>query len=99
MYADYNVYFLDDFKHLFEDLNTNYYGMLDQLIASKGRTFIGTFHSTFTGYINRMRGYHSQKNKLEGYETGMIRSYYFNPEDRKNAMLKYAPVKILHPKY
>jgi len=89
----YNVYYLDDFKHLFKDLNTNYYGMLDQLIASKGRTFVGTFHSTFTGYINRMRGYHSQKYQLEGYEIGAIKSYYFVPKDKKNVMLKYAPVK------
>lgn len=37
----FHVYFLDDFLHLVPDLNRNYYGMLDQRIASRGRTFIG----------------------------------------------------------
>mmetsp|Transcript_27837 Transcript_27837/g.32953 ORF Transcript_27837/g.32953 Transcript_27837/m.32953 type:complete len:569 (-) Transcript_27837:98-1804(-) len=89
----YKVYFLDDFKHLFKDLNTNYYGMLDQLIASKGRTFVGTYHSTFTGYIDRMRGYHAQKYKLQGYEMGTIESYYFVPVEKKSVYQKYAPVR------
>jgi len=89
----YHVYFLDDFKDLFENMNTNYYGMLDQLIASKGRTFVGTYYSTFTGYIDRMRGYHSQKQKLEGYEDGAIQSYFFTPEGKKNVMRRYVPVE------
>mmetsp|Transcript_14977 Transcript_14977/g.21928 ORF Transcript_14977/g.21928 Transcript_14977/m.21928 type:complete len:92 (+) Transcript_14977:119-394(+) len=63
--------------------------MLDQLIASKGRTFVGTFYSTFTGYINRMRGYHAVKNQMEGYELGHVNSYYFTPAQRRNAMTKY----------
>lgn len=47
----YNLLFLNDFKHLFEDLNSNYMGMLDQRIASRGRTFIGAYYSTFTGKL------------------------------------------------
>ena len=35
--------------------------------------------STFTGYINRLRGYHAQKNKLSGYDQGLIESYYIVP--------------------
>ena len=31
--------------------------MLETLIAAQGRTFSGTFMSTFSGYIVRMRGY------------------------------------------
>jgi hypothetical protein len=73
----YDIYFLDDFKHLFPDMNTNLYGMLDQLVATKGRTFVGTYFSTFTGYINRMRGYHVNKIKGEGYELGKVNSYFF----------------------
>ena len=38
--ANYNVYFLDDFMHLLKGLNKNYYGMLDQRIASRGRIFM-----------------------------------------------------------
>lgn len=67
--------------------------MLDQLIASRGRTFVGTFHSTFTGYINRMRGYHAEKDKLEGYELGQIQSYFFTPDKQKEVMRKYRPVR------
>jgi len=91
----YSVYFLDDFiKEFLPGMNTNYYGMLDQLIASKGRTFVGTFFSTFTGYINRMRGYHADKRKLQGHEIGSIQSFYFLPSDKKNIMQKYAPLKM-----
>ena len=72
----YNLLFLKDFEYLFPDLNPNYYGMLDQLIASMGDVFFGTYYSTFTGYINRMRGYHSQNKKAYGHQVGMIDSYY-----------------------
>jgi hypothetical protein len=68
-------------------MNTNYYGMLDQLIASKGRLFFGTYYSTFTGYINRMRGYASTKFGLPGGNNGTIDSYYFTK--RKNSMRHY----------
>ena len=80
-------------KYQFEGLNTNYYGMLDQLIASKGRTFIGTYYSTFTGYINRMRGYASTKFELEGFDKGIIDSYYFTPKGKKEDMRKYKAIR------
>mmetsp|Transcript_22535 Transcript_22535/g.34743 ORF Transcript_22535/g.34743 Transcript_22535/m.34743 type:complete len:124 (-) Transcript_22535:333-704(-) len=78
----YKLYFLNDFKHLLKDLNTNYYGMLEQLITSRGETFLGTYFSTFTGYIHRMRGYHSHKDKLPGYKEGKLHSYFFSPKSR-----------------
>ena len=89
----YDIVFLDDFKHLLEGLNTNYFGMVDQLVASRGRVFFGTFYSTFTGYINRMRGYHVDTEKLKGWEDGTMNSYYFFPNSRKYEMRKYAPIK------
>jgi len=89
----YDVTFLDDYMHLIEGVNPNYYGMLDQLVAYKGRVFVGTWFSTLSGYVNRMRGYYSVKNKLEGYELGTLPSYYFVPKDRKNQMIQYMPVK------
>lgn len=88
----YKIYFMDDFKDMLEGVNTNYYGMIDQLVASRGRTFIGTFFSTFTGYINRVRGYHSQKDKTKGWELGIIDSYYYIPVEKKNEMRKYRPI-------
>ena len=48
-------------------------GMLDQVIASQGRVFVGTWYSTFTGYINRLRGYYGKPKTT---------SYYFWPKKR-----------------
>jgi hypothetical protein len=42
-------------------------GMVDTIVASQGRVFVGTWFSTFSGYIIRVRGYHGLANK----------SYYF----------------------
>lgn len=89
----YNIVFLDDFSHLLKGINTNFYGMLDQLVASKGRIFFGTFFSTLSGYINRMRGYYITKHKLPGNEDGTMESYYFTPADKMLLMKKYHPVK------
>ena len=50
-------------------------GMIDTIVASRGRIFVGTYFSTFSGYINRMRGYHGMT---------MKKSYY-GVEDRKFA--------------
>lgn len=89
----YDICFLEDFLHLVPDVNTNYYGMLDQIIASKGELFFGTFYSTFSSYIHRLRGYHATKRKSDGHDTGGIGSYYFVPKQYKFAMKKYTPVK------
>lgn len=59
--AGWNILFLDDFKDVIgENINPNYYGMIDQLVVSRGETFFGCWFSTFSGYIMRLRGYHSQ---------------------------------------
>jgi GDP-fucose protein O-fucosyltransferase len=76
----YNILFLDDFKDQIQGINPNYYGMLDQLVASRADVFVGAFYSTFTGYINRMRGYHAQKDKTAGYKDGLIESHYYVPK-------------------
>ena len=58
--------FLDDYWDMARlgDLDKNFLGMIDTIVASHGRAFAGTWFSTFTGYINRMRGYlgHSMTN-------------------------------------
>jgi hypothetical protein len=58
--------FLDDYWDIAKlgDLDSSFLGMVDTIVASHGRTFAGTWFSTFTGYINRMRGYvgHSMQN-------------------------------------
>jgi hypothetical protein len=95
--AHYKLYFLADFAKEIESVNPNYYGMLDQLVASRGEIFFGAFYSTFTGFINRMRGYHVQKQKREGdYEQGAIPSYYYVPkrlQEFRNVMRSYFPLQ------
>jgi hypothetical protein len=75
------VRFLDDYwdSAKLGDLDSYFLGMIDTIVASHGRAFAGTWFSTFTGYINRMRGYlgHPMKN-----------SWYSWPE-RKDAMQEY----------
>jgi len=90
-YAD--VVFLDDMLSEVEGINTNYYGMVDQLVASRGKNFFGCWFSTFTGYINRLRGYHTDDQKLPGYENGETPSYFYAPSDRFGHMREYWPVK------
>jgi len=91
----YNVTFLDDYMYLIAKINTNFYGMVDQLVASRGRIFFGTFFSSLSGYVHRLRGYHSQKLKLLGWEDGELNgSYYFIPDDRKHHMLTYRSPKL-----
>jgi hypothetical protein len=53
MASHYDLVFLGDYKHLIGNLNSNFYGMADQLIASRSRVFFGCWFSTFTSYINR----------------------------------------------
>ena len=89
----YDVVFLDDYMDLLKDVNSNYFGMIDQLIASRGDTFFGCWFSTFTGFINRMRGYHSVKDKLPGYEDGTLpTTFYYATPQKKVEMHEYKPL-------
>jgi hypothetical protein len=40
-----------------DDVNPNYSGMVEQVIAAGADRFIGTYFSTMTGYAMRLRGY------------------------------------------
>jgi len=78
-----DVRFLDDYWELagLGEIDSNYFGMIDTIVSSRARAFAGTWFSTFTGYINRMRGYHGmsmmdswysfleRKSKLHHWET------------------------------
>lgn len=87
------VLFLDDLLTEIEGINTNYYGMIDQLVASRGKNFFGCWFSSFTGYINRLRGYYADDNALPGYEQGIIQSYYYAMPDRFDHMKEFWPIK------
>ncbi|CAM9337395.1 unnamed protein product [Laminaria digitata] len=68
------VRFLSDYydRAGVSELNPNLLGMLEQVIASNGRTFMGCWFSTFTAYILRLRG-HLQMPRKSNYS-------YFPPK-------------------
>ena len=89
----YSIWFLDDFMDAVQDSNTNYFGMIDQLVASRGRLFFGCWWSTFTGFITRMSGYHSVKDKMPGHELGVLpTTFYYATLDKKTEMHHYVPL-------
>ena len=47
--------FLDDYFDIAElhHINPNFLGMIDQVVCTRGSIFIGTWFSTFSGYITR----------------------------------------------
>lgn len=90
------VYFLDDFLDLIPEVPAQHYGMIDQLVCTKGEHFVGTYYSTFTGYINRLRGYHSQKQNTttnDGIvEQGRIPSWFYAPPERIESYQHFEPI-------
>jgi len=85
----YDICFLDDFADEIKSLNSNLFGIIDQIIASKGDIFFGTALSTLTAYANRLRGYYSIRDKLPGYELGKLQSFHFAKEGRDRTMTEY----------
>lgn len=91
-----DVLFLDDFADLLGGIDKTHFGMIDQLVTSKGRTFFGCWFSTFTSYITRLRGYHSQLNEAEGHEMGLLpTTFYYALKEHKTLMQEYWPIKKL----
>lgn len=92
----YQCLFLGNFMQELGSLNPHFYGQVDQIVASKSNIFFGAYFSTFSGYINRLRGYHTQKERLPGYKEGIIQSFYYTPESLQHVrrvMRKYTVVK------
>eukprot|EP01126_Amoeba_proteus_P022151 TRINITY_DN2245_c0_g2_i5.p1 TRINITY_DN2245_c0_g2~~TRINITY_DN2245_c0_g2_i5.p1 ORF type:complete len:594 (+),score=91.89 TRINITY_DN2245_c0_g2_i5:298-2079(+) len=44
-------------KHLIPFIDPKWVPLIEQLICSVGKVFVGTLYSTFTSYIHRLRGY------------------------------------------
>ena len=44
---------------LLEGVSPSRHGMVEALICARAAAFAGTLYSTFSGYIHRLRGYHS----------------------------------------
>jgi hypothetical protein len=104
----YNLLVLGDFAHQLEGVDPNYHGMIDQIVASRGKVFMGSFFSTFSGYINRMRGYHKDYadevvgggggagdglDEFGSRHDGAVESYYFPRLRDKLVMVQYAPIR------
>lgn len=62
------------------NLDSNLMGMVEIIVCSRGRIFVGTWHSTFSAYITRLRGYYGVS-KMSNY-------YSFRP--RRLSMHKWA---------
>jgi len=74
--------------------------MIDQLVVSRGERFFGCWFSTFSGYIMRLRGYHSQlemgergPNAVAFGEGKLPNSYYYALDGDRDKMHDYWPVK------
>lgn len=63
-------------RKVLPELHYNQHGTVDQLVCSMAQKFIGSFGSTFTGYIHRLRGYRDLSLKID---SGMFYTNY--PED------------------
>ena len=53
-------------------VNPNYYGMIESIACSRASVFAGTYWSTFTGYIHRLRGYHGLGEHTYYHTTGKV---------------------------
>lgn len=92
MASHFDIVYLDDFASLVKDVNPNFFGMIDQLVASRSRVYFGCWFSTFSSYINRIRGYHADRQKLPGFAMGIVESYHYAPPEHKNKMKEYWPI-------
>jgi len=88
----YDVSFLGDFGNILSGINPNYFPLVEQIVASRGRIFIGTFFSTFSAYISRLRGYYSVKEMHDGHMTGALQNTYFLPAKWKKEMSLYQAI-------
>ena len=74
-------------------VDPKYYGMIDQVVASRSEVFLGTYFSSFTNGINRLRGYHTQKSQQpKPNQNGVIGSYYAAPKGKEGDMRVYKAV-------
>lgn len=91
----YHLLFLADCLDVLQGINSNYFPMIEQLVASRGVSFFGSVKSTFTAYINRLRGYHANQKRLPGYQEGSIASWSYTHEYDLEYMhsSKYYPIK------
>lgn len=71
--------FFDDYKELagLDSIDPTKYGMIDTVVASRGSVFAGTWFSTFSGYIVRLRGYYGMS-KFYTYYSYMDKKFFMH---------------------
>ena len=67
--------------------------MIEQVVAARGASFYGTFYSSFSGYINRLRGYYSVRDMVEGSDAGVLQSSFYIPATYRNENRIYKSVQ------
>jgi hypothetical protein len=92
---NHTVLFISDFHHLIEGIDPNYYGMIEQLVCAKGDKFVGTYYSTFSAYINRLRGYHAQKSRSSKAMQGSLNSEYMGHDGYFRNVMKVSLCQII----
>jgi len=80
----YNIVMLETFQNLVDGLNPNFHGMVEQMIAAKAGIFFGTYYSTYSGFISRLRGYYSVQNEEDGIVEGILRNTFYITSEQKN---------------
>eukprot|EP01036_Dinobryon_divergens_P026489 gene26490-35150_t len=76
--AGWKIRFMRDYMPLarsdgvLREANPNTFGMLESIVCSRAKIFAGTFFSTFTGYIHRLRGYHGLGEATYYHSTGHV---------------------------
>jgi hypothetical protein len=59
-------------------VNPNIQGMIEIIVCSRAKLFAGTYMSTFTGYIHRLRGYHGLGEETYYHSTGHVTDLRLN---------------------
>ena len=90
--SNYDVVYLNDFEAELEGIDTMYYGMIEQLVASRGRVFFGCYQSTFSNFVFRLRGWRSQQEKWSGCENGTLNNSYYYNMNKKYVYGSYTPI-------
>lgn len=93
LHERYDLVFLNDYTDLLSGINVNYYGMVEQIVASRGVQFFGTFSSTFSAYVSRLRGYYAERDSLPGYDEGKLSNTYFMPRIYRNELKIYQAIQ------
>ena len=92
----YDLVFFNDFLHLldgFSDIQEHHFGMIEQLIAARGKVFHGLYYSTFSAHVMRLRGYYSVKEKH--LKDGSLKnSFYYMPDFALSEMNDYRAIRM-----